>query len=329
MVWKYLALRIAAGLDFSLLNLAIFLVAFFSGISTQWLAFAEENNSHQTNGEIPFLYSSPFAFRNETPSPAPNVSYGTPHNRPHARTHHVAVPAARGQITDRHGNALAINSAVIYPVFDSYSRVDHPGSRWMNQDHSEMLSWMIEELDYLSEFQAESRESLIRIWLQDYRDFEKDHPYLPYFFSLPFNQEQIEILQQKQAIIPRGFRSIPSYFRLYPSGHAFSHVLGYVDRIRANSAHRKKGMIQLFPRYTGKSFGLDSFFENHLRGTDGSWWRFFNNAKVKLRDEIKKAPQTNHHVVSTLDKELQEAIHSKFIQKNIDGAVYVLSLIHI
>lgn len=203
------------------------------------------------------------------------------------------IPAHRGIITDKNGVVLAKNTET-FSVFVNFSEL-LKDRRKFNQ-----------VLDALSETlnipRADMEASLTQI------DFENKT-------GVPLARN----ISSEDAIAVRGL-NLPSvsvendFRREYPMGPVMSSVLGYT------------GISATDGEIVGKT-GLEHYYEDNLRGTDGTYL-YTRDVKGNVLDErVSIEPISGNKLETAIDSELQEYAYKRMRQKMIElgvkGGVFI------
>lgn len=110
-------------------------------------------------------------------------------------------------------------------------------------------------------------------------------------------------------------------FRKYPYGEIFSHVLGYIGQVSKDELRQDR-----FSSYSGGDFvgkmGLEEYYENILRGTDGKQLVEVDSKGQVVRKLGQTDPVPGRNITTTLDLNLQKAAFSA-MQGVKKGAVVI------
>ncbi len=206
----------------------------------------------------------------------------------------IPIIADRGLIFDNHNRVLVYNQEVFDLVFfPAYLPVD--------KTERERVLKKIEEKSEIAA--AINKENL-----------EKDNPLESIILQSNLSREEAIRWESYFAGYP-AVQVIRQNLRQYTSPLAFSHILGYVGRVSAED-------IQKNPLYSnfvkiGKA-GLESFYEDNLRGQDGEI-KVLRNAYMEiLGQSVVKEPVAGNNLYLTIDADLQEYSY-KTLARQIDN----------
>jgi len=206
----------------------------------------------------------------------------------------IPIIADRGLIFDNHNRVLVYNQEVFDLVFfPAYLPVD--------KTERERVLKKIEEKSEIAA--AINKENL-----------EKDNPLESIILQSNLSREEAIRWESYFAGYP-AVQVIRQNLRQYTSPLAFSHILGYVGRVSAED-------IQKNPLYSnfvkiGKA-GLESFYEDNLRGQDGEI-KVLRNAYMEiLGQSVVKEPVVGNNLYLTIDADLQEYSY-KTLARQIDS----------
>lgn len=206
----------------------------------------------------------------------------------------IPIIADRGLIFDNHNRVLVYNQEVFDLVFfPAYLPVD-------KIEREKILKKIEEKPEIAAAINKENLEEddpLESIILQSNLSREEAIRWESYFAGY----SAVQVIRQN--------------LRQYTSPLAFSHILGYVGRVSAED-------IQKNPLYSnfvkiGKA-GLESFYEDNLRGQDGEI-KILRNAYMEiLGQSVVKEPVVGNNLYLTIDSDLQEYSY-KIFARQIDS----------
>jgi penicillin-binding protein 2 len=216
----------------------------------------------------------------------------------------LPIPAPRGVIFDRNGNAL-VDSRPIYEVILSSEDVKskdlaslvRPLSAGLGVD-ADILRDRFEQVKSLPAFQIAVKQDASSgdiAWVEAHK--------------LEFPELRVE--QQPQ--------------RRYPSDGTLAHVLGYVGEISPEQLKqqvvRDKG---LKPGDIIGLSGLEQSYDDYLRGRDG-YRKVVVDSRGRIQDEIETiAPQPGQDLVTTIDLDLQKAAEEQLRNSSTKRGVIVV-----
>lgn len=189
----------------------------------------------------------------------------------------IDLPAPRGIIRDRYGEPLIANRGS-FSVFLSLNDLWNFGG-----DSEEIFS----ELSRLLEMENLEIKTLIKNF-----DLEKKI-FIP--IARNITAEQAAVLKERR--LP-AVHLVGDYSRYYLYGPAFAHALGYV------------GISETSNEIIGKS-GLESSYDQMIRGVDGSFIIYRDATGKELDTKIVEAPRAGNDLIITLDAGLQKYFYER------------------
>ncbi|MFP6875047.1 MAG: penicillin-binding transpeptidase domain-containing protein [Verrucomicrobiales bacterium] len=231
--------------------------------------------------------------------------------RTEARTLIQAIPAPRGQITDRNGLPLAQN---VVGYFVSLKLPYLAGA-----DDAKVISYAGERMRFASALLGADWSLSDRKILNHY----KNRRWLPLPFSSMLTQAQKEAVEED---LGPGLELFPTYQRYYPEGGSACHIIGYVGK----KAKLPTGPVApgepLWPLTEGRE-GLEGTFDRHLQGTPGSINFLFDANGLKLGEEIVRQPLPGKNIVTAIDSQMQQ-LAEKALADNTDRGAFVVMDVH-
>ena len=119
----------------------------------------------------------------------------------------------------------------------------------------------------------------------------------------------------------KGIKISSSKARVYPLGEAAAHLTGYVQGITAEELEKKADKGYTSTSVIGKS-GLESIYEERLKGTDGIEIYIVDSSGNKKQTIAKKEVQNGEDIKLTIDSGLQKHIYEQM--KNDNGFFVVM-----
>lgn len=209
----------------------------------------------------------------------------------------VRVPAPRGNIYDRFGNALVTNrpSFSVDVVLENVTDVKGTArtlSRILEVEEAEVLGNMGE--------------------VKAYRSFE------PVRIREDVSRRQVALLESIKYEWP-GVQIVMEPRRNYPFGVLASHLLGHVGQVSREDLKRVPGYRR--GDYIGKK-GVEKKVDDRLKGEDGSLQVEVDSLGREIRILAKREPRPGNDVRLTLDLGLQQVAEAALAGKT--GAIVVL-----
>ncbi len=230
--------------------------------------------------------------------------------RTQARTLVLLVPPPRGQLADRHGNALALNRvvynlAINFPYFEG-------------TDDATVLSYAHRRVDVANRVLEKDWSLEDEVILKHYAN----RRWLPLPFSGVLSEPEMKTLEP---LLDQGLIIHPSYQRYYPEGAAAAHVVGYVGKTRPLPTGPIESGDPLFVEMEGRD-GLELAFDEYLSGTPGKINVLFDADGTKLREEMVERPMPGHNVVMTIDLGMQRQAERVLRTRASRGALVMVDV---
>ena len=127
--------------------------------------------------------------------------------------------------------------------------------------------------------------------------------YKPVILAKNISDESMLKIEERNASLS-GIDIITQPVRDYVAGNVASHVIGYIGKISSTEYEKRKDKGYSLNDYIGKS-GIESTFEEYLRGTNGSKRLEMDSyGRISNEEEITESSMGNS-IVLTLDLDLQ------------------------
>ena len=225
-----------------------------------------------------------------------------------AATYALAIPAPRGQITDRNGVPLAQtrvsnNLSVVFPTpFD-----------FTDKQIVEFVSRAVASVRGLTSRSIGFSEDAA---VQHYRN----RGVIPFDVATDLPDEEVAKLQNR---LPPGLKLRATYVRIYPQGSVAGQIVGYTGRTSRESTRVLQNNEPLWPESEGRE-GLEQTFDDQLRGRPGQLELTFDKDGNKTGERIATPPEPGYNLVTTIDVDIQR-LAEKILQKRAKrGAIVVL-----
>jgi penicillin-binding protein 2 len=224
-----------------------------------------------------------------------------------AATYALAIPAPRGQITDRNGIPLAqtrvsYNLSVVFPT--PFDFTDEQIVNFVNQQAASARGFTTRPIDF-------SEEAAV----QHYRN----RGAIPFDIAIDLPGDEVTKAQDH---LPTGLTLRAVYVRIYPQGSLAGQVVGYTGRTSRESTRSLQNNEPLWPESEGRE-GIEQTFDDQLRGKPGQLNLTFDKDGNKTGERIAVPPQPGYNVVTTLDVEMQR-LAEKILQKRAKRGALVL-----
>ncbi len=198
----------------------------------------------------------------------------------------ITTDAVRGNIVDRNGNQLATEG-----VASSVGIV--PGKLGENREEN------IEKMAELLEISTERIEKALRAsWV-------KDDLFVPIRTVAKDDREIKEKLVEIPGVMVSDIKS-----RTYPLGEAAAHLIGYVQKVTAEDLEKRAGQGLTESSVIGKA-GLESIYEERLRGTNGCAIYYIDENGEKVENLLERPVVNGENIKLTIDASLQQKLYEE------------------
>lgn len=225
-----------------------------------------------------------------------------------ARTYILAIPAPRGQISDRNGEPLA-QTRVSYNLGISFPTP-------LDFANSAAIAYARQQIA-IAERLTSRRISI------------SDETILKQYGNrgiLPLDIAQ-DLTSQEQDVVTKqggpGLKIHPVYLRFYPHGALAAHLLGYAGR----AGRPLDGPVQnnelLWPETEGRE-GLELTFNEQLTGKPGQQTFNFDAQGKRVSEKISVPPEPGYNVVTTLDVNIQKLCEKALSEGAKRGAMVIM-----
>lgn len=230
--------------------------------------------------------------------------------RKDARTMTLAIPAPRGQITDRNGKPFAQSKVVWYPAlkFGHFEKADREFVvNWAKKRIAQAnlvfgIDWVVTDQ---------------KLW---------DHYRTRRWLAMPVTHVVDETRKNElEKSLMSGLILHPVYMRFYPENEAAAHIIGYVG----SAGKLEKGPINygdpIFEFSEGRA-GLEKLFDDVLKGKPGMLRKDFEADGTEVVKKFERRPRPGGTVVTTLDLDWQnqaEVVLKKYCSR---GAFVVIDI---
>lgn len=225
-----------------------------------------------------------------------------------ARTYTLAIPAPRGQITDRNGRPLAqsrlsYNLAINFPT---------------------PLDWQDAKVISFARQQITLAKGLlkrdIQISDQAILNHYKNRGVLPLDIVEDLLPTELSVIQGG---LPQELLLRQTYVRFYPNGPLAAHMVGYTGREAPLSTRPIENNDLIFPESEGRE-GIEQIFDNELRGQPGILHITYDKSGKKTSERIARQPVPGYNVITTLDDSLQRLCEKVLSENSKRGALVLI-----
>jgi penicillin-binding protein 2 len=206
---------------------------------------------------------------------------------------YISIPAERGLIYDRFGKPLLYNKPVFDLVFfPNYLPIEEEKRNELFIKVETEVGYSIGEIKEIIENQPGA--------------FLKS-------FILKSDLTNQEVIGLESAFVGYpAIQVIRQDVRDYDSPLSFSHLLGYLGRVSADDLKKDSKLLD-FERI-GKA-GLESFYENELRGEPGQITVLRDASMQILGQSTGAEPTAGNNLYLSIDKEFQEYLYNRLRQQ--------------
>ncbi len=133
--------------------------------------------------------------------------------------------------------------------------------------------------------------------------------YMPVVISKNVSQNTIAYLEENSSSFPGVYIDV-DYFRQYPQGEAFSHILGYIRTISEDKLKEYEKYGYKINDIIGQD-GIEKAYELELNGTDGTEYVEVDSMgrRISAIKEYSQPPVAGNNVFLTIDSELQKGVY--------------------
>lgn len=209
--------------------------------------------------------------------------------RKDARTITLRIPAPKGLILARDGEAFAQNE-VAYQVALQYRQFE-------KADRDFVVNWARTRLDTL----AGLVENVVEKTDDQLYEHYRNRRWLPLLVTGQISEKEALTLQPK---LSSGLTLNPLYRRHYPKGEIAAHIIGYTGSVGKLPTGPINFNEPLWEEIEGRS-GLEKLYNEQLNGEPGMKKLLFDENGNKLLEEESKRPRAGGTVVTTLDMDWQ------------------------
>lgn len=263
-----------------------------------------------------FLLFTACALAQPAPTPIELIDESAPVENPvptwetqkHARTYQLAIPAPRGQITDRFGKPLAQtrisnNLAISFPTPLEFN-------------DKQALDFAVQQITLAKGLLKRD----IRIDEEAILNHYKNRGVLPLDIVEDLSAEEIAIAQRglTPSLILR-----QTYLRLYPQNELAAHVIGYTGREAPLSVRPIENGDLIFPESEGRE-GLEQIFNEQLVGRKGVLNLTFDANGNRTSERIAVQPIPGYNVITTIDQDLQRLCEKVLRENAKRGAIVII-----
>jgi penicillin-binding protein 2 len=225
-----------------------------------------------------------------------------------ARNFIFAIPAPRGQITDRNGlpfaqTRVAYNLGIHFPTPPQFT--DEEAARYIADQVRRAVDITGRAIT------VDPARSLKHY---------KERGVMPLVIAQDLKPTELDRLKRSQA---PGLIAIPTYLRTYPQGSTAAHVLGFVGRQGGFPTGDIENNELLWPEFEGRD-GIEKAFNTQLTGKLGVMHVSFDAKGQKAAEKIVLPPRPGQNVVMTLDLKIQQVVERELIRAKRPCAMVVM-----
>lgn len=234
----------------------------------------------------------------------------------------VRIPAVRGKILDRNGQAFAENRptynvelylAELGKHFHAeYLRLRPAGAR-LTRAEREQLEWTA-RYNVVSNITAQVGDWLQQPQLIDQKKFQRHYNEvraLPISLLQNLNAVQVARFAERPGVFP-GLDLEIQPLRVYPHGSLAAHVLGSLTRDDSSQEEEDAFYHYRLPDWKGQT-GMEGVFDGQLRGTAGTKSMTVNRLGYRQQETVLRAPEPGDNLMLALDFKLQRAVEAALV----------------
>lgn len=207
------------------------------------------------------------------------------------------VPAGRGEIMDRFGVPLAINTQN-FRAFLVPEQTDN----------------IEETLDRLSKIIPVTEDDKQAVLVE----IEKHRPFTPILVKENLTWSDMAAVELNLFDLP-GVSTDEGEIRSYPLGKATAHIIGYVGRV--SEAEMTDDPVMSIPGFRIGKSGVEKKFDEELRGTAGQIQEEVNVVGRAIRELSRTDPKKGHRLTLTLDADLQMQVQEMLSKQRSASAI--------
>lgn len=208
------------------------------------------------------------------------------------------VPAGRGEIMDRFGVPLAINTQ----NFRTFLVAEQTGGK--TKETLEALAGLIPVTD------AEKEAVLAEV--------KKQRAFTPVLVKENLGWEDMARIESNLPDLP-GVTVDEGEIRSYPLGEATAHIIGYVGRV--SKGELTDDPIMMIPGFRIGKIGVEKKYDETLRGVAGRTRAEVNVVGREIRELDSIAPKKGKRLTMTLDADLQMQCQEILMREKSGSAV--------
>ncbi len=234
------------------------------------------------------------------------------HTRRDARTMSLAIPAPRGQITDRFGYPFAQTKIIWYPAIQM--------DQFEDESDEFIIQWCREKIAKANELFGCEIDVKDKELVEHYR--HRRWIPMPFKYAISTVKKDNFLKQEK---LFKGIILHPIYQRVYPQKASAAHIIGYVG---SKSLKLEKGPINygdpLFWELEGRG-GLEKHYNETLSGIDGQRkLQYDSHGREVRRQDF--PPKPGGTVVTTIDLEWQKRAERVLKRYSRRGSFVVIDI---
>lgn len=207
------------------------------------------------------------------------------------------VPAGRGEIMDRFGVPLAINTQ----NFRTY----------LISEQTDSVEETLEKLSKIIPVTEADRDEVLAA-------IGKNRPFTPILVKENLTWEDMAMVEQNLPDLP-GVSTEEGEIRSYPLNTATAHIIGYVGRV--SEAEMTDDPVMMLPGFRIGKSGVEKKFDLTLRGQAGQIREEVNVVGRAIRDLSREDPKKGHRLTLTLDADLQMQCQEMLARERSASAV--------
>jgi penicillin-binding protein 2 len=213
------------------------------------------------------------------------------------------VSAGRGEIMDRFGVPLAINTQNF--------------RTFLVPEQANDVEETLYRLSKLIPVTEDDKQAVLL-------ELGKVRPFTPILVKENLTWEDMAMVEQNFPDLP-GVSTEEGEIRSYPLGLATAHIIGYVGRVSeaelAAEETKEKNPVMTIPGFRIGKTGVEKKFDAELRGVAGQIQAEVNVVGREIRELSRRDPKKGHRLTLTLDADLQMQCQEMLAKERSAAAV--------
>ncbi|MEZ0224787.1 MAG: penicillin-binding protein 2 [Alphaproteobacteria bacterium] len=207
------------------------------------------------------------------------------------------VPAGRGEIMDRFGVPLAINTQ----NFRAY----------LVPEQTDNIEETLDRLSRIIPVTEDDKQAVLI-------EIAKHRPFTPILVKENLTWDDMAAVELRLPDLP-GVSTDEGEIRSYPLKKATAHIIGYVGRV--SEAEMTDDPVMSIPGFRIGKSGVEKKFDQELRGAAGQIQEEVNVVGRAIRELARTDPKKGHRLTLTLDADLQMQVQEMLAKERSASAI--------